>query len=53
MYENKLNVLNLITTAIVRNMYDRISHLKTSHDVWIKLCNIYESSSEIKSSRVT
>jgi hypothetical protein len=25
-----------------------ISHLKTVHDVWLKVCNIYECSSEIK-----
>jgi hypothetical protein len=28
-----------------------ISHLKTAHDVWLKLCNTYDGSSEIKSSR--
>jgi hypothetical protein len=43
--------LNLITTALGRNLYDHISHLKTAHDVWLKLCNTYEGSSEIKSSR--
>jgi hypothetical protein len=32
-------------------VYDRVTHLETAHDVWFKLCNIYESSSEIKSSR--
>jgi hypothetical protein len=26
-------------------------HLETAHDVWIILCNTYEGSSEIKSSR--
>jgi hypothetical protein len=31
-------------------VYDRVAHLETSHDVWLKLCNIYEGSSEIKSS---
>jgi hypothetical protein len=30
-------------------MYDRVSHLKTAHDIWIKLCNTNEGSSEIKS----
>jgi hypothetical protein len=30
-------------------VYDRVSHLKTAHDVWLKLCNTYEESSEIKS----
>jgi hypothetical protein len=48
-YENKCNTLNLITTALGRNVYDR-SHLETSHDVWLKLCNTFEGSSEIKSS---
>jgi hypothetical protein len=29
-------------------VYDRVSHLETAHDVWLKLCNTYEGSSEIK-----
>jgi hypothetical protein len=49
-YENNYKVLNLITTTLDRNMYDRVSHLKITHDVWLKLCNTYESSSKIKSS---
>jgi hypothetical protein len=49
-YENNYKVLNLITTVLDRNVYDRVSHLKTAHDGWLKLCNTYESSSEIKSS---
>jgi hypothetical protein len=32
-------------------VYDRASHLETAHDVWLKLCNTYEGSSEIKSFR--
>jgi hypothetical protein len=50
-YENNYKTLNLITTALGRNVYDRVSHLETTHDVWLKLCNNYEGSSEIKSSR--
>jgi hypothetical protein len=50
-YKNNYKVLNLITTTLGRNMYDRVSHLKTTHEVWLKLCNTYEGSSEIKSSR--
>jgi hypothetical protein len=50
-YENKYKSLNLITTALGRNVYDRVSHLKTSHNVWLKLCNTYEGSSEIMSFR--
>jgi hypothetical protein len=50
-YENKYKTLNLITTALGRNVYDRVDHLEMVHDVWLKLCNTYESSSEIKSSR--
>jgi hypothetical protein len=49
-FENNYKALNLITTALGRNVYDRVSHLKTTHNVWLKLCNIYEGSSEIKSS---
>jgi hypothetical protein len=50
-YENNYKTLNLITTTLGMNVYDRVSHLKTAHDVWLKLCNTYEGSSEIKSSR--
>jgi hypothetical protein len=50
-YENNYKALNLITTALGRNVYNRNSHLETAHDVWRKLCNTYEGSSEIKSSR--
>jgi hypothetical protein len=50
-YENNYKTINLITIALCRNVYDRVSYLKTAHDVWLKLCNIYEDSSEIKSSR--
>jgi hypothetical protein len=32
-------------------VYDRVLHLKTAHNVWLKLCNTYEDSSKIKSSR--
>jgi hypothetical protein len=49
-YENNYKALNLITTALGRNVYDRVAHLEMAHDVWLKLCNTYESSSEIKSS---
>jgi hypothetical protein len=50
-YENNYKTLNLITTALDMNVYDRVAHLEMAHDVWLKLCNTYESSSEIKSSR--
>jgi hypothetical protein len=50
-YENNYKALNRITTALGRNVYDRVSHLETTHDVWLKLCNAYEGSSELKSSR--
>jgi hypothetical protein len=32
-------------------VYDRVLHLETAHDIWLKLCITYEGSSEIKSSR--
>jgi hypothetical protein len=32
-------------------VYDRLAHLETTHNVWLKLCNTYEGSSKIKSSR--
>jgi hypothetical protein len=50
-YENNYEAPNLITTALGRNVYDHVAHLETAHDVWLKLCNTYEGSSEIKSSR--
>jgi hypothetical protein len=50
-YEDNYKALNLITTALDKNVYDRVSHLKTAHDIWLKLCNTYEGSFEIKSSR--
>jgi hypothetical protein len=50
-YENNYKALNLITTALGRNVYERVSHLETAHNVWLKLCNTYEGSSKIKSSR--
>jgi hypothetical protein len=51
MYENNYMDLNLVTSALGRNVYDRVSHLKTAHDIWLKLCNTYYGSSNIKSSR--
>jgi hypothetical protein len=50
-YENNYKALNLITTALGRKVYDRVSYLEMAHDVWLKLCNTYDGSSEIKSSR--
>jgi hypothetical protein len=50
-YENNYKALNLITTALGRNVYNAVSHLEIAHVVWLKLCNTYEGSSEIKSSR--
>jgi hypothetical protein len=32
-------------------VYDRVAHLQIAHNVWLKLCNTYEGSSKIKSSR--
>jgi hypothetical protein len=32
-YENNYKYLNLITTDLGRNVYDRVSHLETTHDV--------------------
>jgi hypothetical protein len=50
-FENNYKTLNLITTDLGWNVYDHVAHLETTHDVWLKLCNIYKGSSEIKSSR--
>jgi hypothetical protein len=49
-YKNNYKALNRITTALGRNVYDRLAHLLTAHDVWLKLYNTYEGSSDIKSS---
>jgi hypothetical protein len=32
-YENNYNVLNLITTALGMNVYDRVSHLETAYNM--------------------
>jgi hypothetical protein len=32
-YKNNYKALNLITTALDRNVYDRVAHLETAHDV--------------------
>jgi hypothetical protein len=32
-YENNYNTLNLVTTVLGRNVYNRVSHLETAHDV--------------------
>jgi hypothetical protein len=48
-YENNYKTLNLITTVLDRNVYDRVAHLEAAHDVWLQLCNTYEGFSEIKS----
>jgi hypothetical protein len=32
-YENNYKALNLITTALGRDVYCRIAHLETAHDV--------------------
>jgi hypothetical protein len=50
-YEYNYKTLNLIATALGRNVYDRVFHLETGHNVWFKLCNTYEDSSKIKSLR--
>jgi hypothetical protein len=50
-YKNNYKAVNLITTTLGRNVYDRVSHLETTHDVWLKLCNTFEGSSKIKFSR--
>jgi hypothetical protein len=49
-YKNNYKALNLITTVLGRNVYDRVAYLETAHNVWLKLCNTYEGSCEIKSS---
>jgi hypothetical protein len=51
MYENNYRALNLITVALGRNVYNRVAHLEMTRDVWLKLCNTYKDSYEIKSSR--
>jgi heptaprenylglyceryl phosphate synthase len=32
-YENNYKTLNLITTALGKNVYDRVAHLEMAHDV--------------------
>jgi hypothetical protein len=49
-YENNHKALNLITTALGRNVYDRVAQLEMAHDDWLKLFNTYEGFFEINSS---
>jgi hypothetical protein len=49
-YKNNYKALNLITTALGSIVDDRVSHLETAHNVWLKLCNTYAGCSKIKSS---
>jgi hypothetical protein len=49
--KNNYKALNLIITLLGRNVYDHVLHIETAHDIWLKLCNTYDDSSEIKSSR--
>jgi hypothetical protein len=44
-YENNYKSLNLITTALGRNVYYHVSHHESTYNVWLKLCNTYEGSS--------
>jgi hypothetical protein len=32
-YANSYKTLNLITTALGRNVYDRVAHLEMAHDI--------------------
>jgi hypothetical protein len=48
-YENNYKALNLIATALGRNMYDPISHLESAYAIWEKLCNTFEGTPKIKS----
>jgi hypothetical protein len=32
-FENNYKALNLITIALGRNVYDRVAHLETTHEV--------------------
>jgi hypothetical protein len=32
-YENNYKAINLITIALGRNVYDRVAHLETAHDI--------------------
>jgi hypothetical protein len=33
MYENNYKTINLITTTLGGNVYDRVAHLETAHDI--------------------
>jgi hypothetical protein len=55
-YTCDLNILGTRIKASVlssqnRGVTNRVSHLEIAHDVWLKLYNSYEGSSEIESSR--
>jgi hypothetical protein len=50
-YENNYKALNLITTSLCRNVYDRVAHLEIAQGVCLKLYNTCEGSSKLKYSR--
>ena len=48
-FENNSKARNILISALGRKEYARISHLKTAHAIWKKLCDYNEGTNEIKS----
>ena len=51
-FENNSKASNILISALGRKEYARISHLKTAHAIWKKLCDYNEGTNEIKSMRL-
>ena len=48
-FENNSKARNILISALGRKKYATISHLKTAHAIWKKLCDYNEGTNEIKS----
>ena len=51
-FENNSKTRNILISALGRKEYARITHLKTAHAIWKKLCDYNEATNEIKSMRL-
>ena len=50
-YENNYKDWNFLITALSRKEFDRVSHLRTAHAVWEKLCSTHDGTTQIKPRR--
>ena len=41
---------NFLLTALSRSEFNRVSHLKTAHEIWTSLANFHEGTSQVMAS---